>query len=185
MSKKKKKRGKRKFDHGGDGDFSPQRPMPSFVPTQGPSETTDYDRDSGEAFPFAAPSAENATGALANRFIDLLERQLEAKDEQIRMMDARMQDAFEMQRALALIIRQYEQRTGISSDLLWDQVPEEELQRSSQAKPAGAEQLPTQEPEKPEIRATPGVGSENDPSAMQLSEEEKLRSFREWLSRRS
>ena len=44
---------------------------------------------------------------MASRFIQLLERQMQAKDEQIRMLDARLQDAFDMQRALALIVREF------------------------------------------------------------------------------
>ena len=71
---------------------------------------------------------------MASRFIQLLERQMQAKDEQIRMLDARLQDAFDMQRALALIVREFEQRTGISSDVVWDQVPEEDLTREHHPK---------------------------------------------------
>ncbi len=77
----------------------------------------------------AEPPLQYPSRDLALRFIDVLERQLQAKDEQLRLMDARLQDAYDMQRALALIIRQFEQRTGLSSDVLWDQIPEEELRR--------------------------------------------------------
>jgi len=151
MSKKKRKKGKISVE--GDRLFG-----------RGPYDRQPLDRPPLDQLPDelsadpAPPSPENS--ALALRFIDTLERQLQAKDEQLRQMDARLQDAFDMQRALALIVRQFEQRTGISSDVLWDQVPEEELER--------------QKPEDQDELATPKA----DPESLR---HEQPRSFDEWL----
>ncbi len=136
---------------------------------------------------------------LAMRFIGLLERQMQAKDEQIRMLDARLQDAFDMQRALALIVRQYERRTGISSEVLWDQVPEEEISRDSSADedPIGdlsvAEAEESSIEEQEDAEEDPELSIENEEQVHSPEREERPsqepqgkepRSFEDWLSSR-
>jgi len=186
MSKKKRKKGK----ISGEGDRSfgrwpfdlpPLEVMPdpsTKPPSQSDYTTPDPERPALNVAAAPAPLSPEHT-ALTMRFMDTLERQLQAKDEQLRQMDARLQDAFDMQRALALIVRQFEQRTGISSDVLWDQVPEEELERQ----PAAAE------PEKD----TAGRSSQSQTASskqaaygstgqqMAAREENTERSFDEWL----
>jgi hypothetical protein len=166
MSKKKRKKGK--ISGEGDRPFArgpfDRQPLDRPLPDQMPDELG--------ANPFP-PSPENS--ALAMRFIDTLERQLQAKDEQLRQMDARLQDAFDMQRALALIVRQFEQRTGISSDVLWDQVPEEELERQkpeNQAEQAAEQADPTVPPQPEQASGQADAGS---------TRREGPRSFDEWL----
>ncbi|MFT7589873.1 MAG: hypothetical protein ACI959_002094 [Limisphaerales bacterium] len=81
---------------------------------------------------------------LSLRYIATLENQLVSKDDQLRRLDARLQDSFEMQRALALLIKEYEKHTGISSDLVWSALPEDELE---QDKENGKADILKEEPE--------------------------------------
>lgn len=113
---------------------------------------------------------------MASRFIQLLERQMQAKDEQIRMLDARLQDAFDMQRALALIVREFEQRTGISSDVVWDQVPEEDLTREHHPKQEAAKTSIVKDQDVPESPAVP-----NEPDAQEPPNQTVPRTFEDWL----
>ena len=131
---------------------------------------------------------------MASRFIQLLERQMQAKDEQIRMLDARLQDAFDMQRALALIVRESEQRTGISSDVVWDQVPEEDLTREHHPKQEAAKAsiikdhdaqdspaVPESQvvPDSPAVPESPAVP--NEPDAQEPPNQTVPRTFEDWL----
>jgi hypothetical protein len=61
------------------------------------------------------------------RYIRTMETQLRVKDHQLNDMNARLREAYEMQRALALMVKRYELSTGISSDKIWSSVPEEEV----------------------------------------------------------
>ena len=175
MSKKKRKKGK----ISGEGDRSfgqwpfdlpPLEVLPDSSAQhigQPDHSTTDRVQPAPKAAAAHAPLSPEHT-ALTMRFIDTLERQLEAKDEQLRQMDARLQDAFDMQRALALIVRQFEQRTGISSDVLWDQVPEEELERQPAENPGGPE-------------SSDSATSGNAAQRHEARQENAARSFDEWL----
>ena len=119
---------------------------------------------------------------MASRFIQLLERQMQAKDEQIRMLDARLQDAFDMQRALALIVREFEQRTGISSDVVWDQVPEEDLTREHHPKQEAAKTSIVKDQDVPESPAVPNEpDSPNEPDAQEPPNQTVPRTFEDWL----
>lgn len=78
-----------------------------------------------------AAVAEKRTWDLAERYLGTLEAQLQAKDQQLHALNERLQDAFDMQRALALLIKAYERRTGLLADAVWDDVPEDELGQSA------------------------------------------------------
>lgn len=110
---------------------------------------------------------------LSLRYISTLENQLIVKDDQLRRLDARLQDSFEMQRALALLVKQYEKRTGISSDLMWSELPEEELERKQEEERAAAESKEDKEVISNESVATVQLEEEN------ISEEKEATSDQE------
>lgn len=137
-----------------------------------------------------AESGSSDTSSLTLRFIDMMERQLLAKDEQIRSMDARLQDAFDMQRALALIVREFEKRTGISSDVLWDHIPDDAIQPSAakpgtrKAKSPARRKRAEPSPRKRTKAPSESVVEENKPVELEQKETTPVpteRKFGEWL----
>jgi hypothetical protein len=105
------------------------------------------------------PAPDAPYGRLVNRYLDTLEEQLRAKDAQLRAADERLQDAFELQRALALLVKAYERRTGLLADAVWDEVPDGDLAGEGPSaegrEPARAAAAPPPEPEAAPSREAP------------------------------
>jgi hypothetical protein len=94
---------------------------------------------------------------IAIRYINTMEEQLRAKDEQLSALDARLSDAYELQRALALLVKRFEISTGISSDVIWSGVSDDDLKKPIDKEEKSA----TAKAESPSQSATPAE-SETD-----------------------
>lgn len=139
-----------------------------------------------------APKSEPASNPqydIAIRYINTMEEQLRAKDDQLSALDARLSDAYELQRALALLVKRFEISTGISSDVIWSSVSEEDLKKPIDKEGESA----IAKTENPTQSTTPQRGSDNVPDKETpfgqtipgndnpASTDDSPRSFTDWL----
>lgn len=139
-----------------------------------------------EAHKSEAPS--NPQYDIAIRYINTMEEQLRAKDEQLSALDARLSDAYELQRALALLVKRFEISTGISSDVIWSGVSDDDLKKpidkeeeSATAKAESPGQpAPSKERGNPIEKETP-VDQTKPEKDNPPSPDDGPRSFTDWL----
>lgn len=141
-------------------------------------EAQDVEREASKA-----SEAEARTWQLAERYLNTLETQLQTKDQQLHAMNERLQDAFDMQRALALLIKAYERRTGLLADAVWDEVPEEALGKEP-GESSGSGPSPGSGPSAAADQAAGNRTQEAQPSPANTAKEPAAHSggaFTQWL----
>jgi hypothetical protein len=110
-------------------------------------------------------AAEQRTRYLTDRYLDTLEGQLRAKDQQLHALNERLGDAFDMQRALALLIKAYEKRTGLLAEAVWDDVSEDALDKSPATAQAKAQSADDPSPQAQSTSRSKPSSPEQAPSA--------------------